>query len=43
MVTALNTLKESVEEKKFANGKDEESVQEWASGVEEVVNQADRP
>ena len=41
MVTAVNTLKESIEEKKFVNGEDEESVQEWASGIEEVVNQAD--
>ena len=41
MVTAVNTSKESIEEKKFVNGEDEESVQEWASGIEEVVNQAD--
>ena len=41
MVTAVNTVKESIEEKKFVNGEDEESVQEWTSGVEEIVNQAD--
>ena len=41
MVTAVNALKESIEEKKFVNGEDEESVQEWTSGIEEVVNQAD--
>ena len=41
MVTAVNTLKESIEEKKFINGEDEQSVQEWASGIEEVVNQSD--
>ena len=28
MVTAVNTLKESIEEKKLVNGEDEESVQE---------------
>ncbi|KAK2558157.1 hypothetical protein P5673_019741, partial [Acropora cervicornis] len=41
MVTAVNALKESIEEKKFVNGEDEESVQEWSSGIEEIVNQAD--
>ncbi|XP_068741885.1 uncharacterized protein [Montipora capricornis] len=35
MATAVNTLKESIEEKKFVNGEDEESVQEWVSGIEE--------
>ena len=34
-------LKESVEEKKFINGEDEESVQEWGSRIKEVVYQAD--
>ncbi|KAK2561205.1 hypothetical protein P5673_015673 [Acropora cervicornis] len=41
MVTAVNALKESIEEKKFVNDEDEESVQEWSSGIEEIVNQAD--
>ena len=41
MVTAVNTLKESIEEKKFVNREDEESFQKWASRIEEVVNQAD--
>ena len=41
MVTAVNALKESIEEKKFVNGEDEESVQAWSIGIEDVVNQAD--
>ena len=41
MVTAVNALKESIEEKKFVNGENEESVREWSSGIEEVLNQAD--
>ena len=40
-VTAVNALKESIEKKKFVNGEDEESVREWSSGMEEIVNQAD--
>ena len=40
-VTAVNALKESIEKKKFVNGEDEESVREWSSGIEEIVNQAD--
>ena len=42
MVTAVKTLKESIEEKKFVNSEDEESAQEWASGIEKVVDQADK-
>ena len=30
VVTAVTTLKESIEEKKFAEGEDEQAVEEWA-------------
>ena len=42
MVTAVNTLKESIEEKKFAKGEEEEKVQEWAADVEAAVDEADK-
>ena len=41
MVTAVNDLKESIEEK-FSKGKDEETVQKWAADVEAAVNEADK-
>ena len=41
VVTAVNMLKESIKEKKLINGDYKESVLEWASGINEVVNQAD--
>ena len=37
MITAVNTLKESIEEK----GEAEEAVQEWATDIEAVVDEAD--
>ena len=44
MVTAVNTLKESIEEKKqFAKGEDEEKVQKWAADVEAAVDEVDKP
>ena len=42
MVTVVNTLKESIEEKKFAKGEEEEKVQEWAADVEAAVDEADK-
>ena len=42
MVTAVNTVKESIEEKKFAKGEEEEKVQEWAADVEAAVDEADK-
>ena len=41
MVTAVTTLKESIE-KKFAEGEDEQAVQEWAEEFEESVDEADK-
>ena len=37
MITAVNTLKESIKEK----GEAEEAVQEWATDIEAVVDEAD--
>ena len=37
MVTAVNTLKESIEEKKFAKGEEEEKVQEWAADKQQLT------
>ena len=42
VVTAVVTLKESLEEKKFAQGEDEQTVQEWAEEFEESVDEADK-
>ena len=42
MVTAVNDLKESIEEKKFSKGEDEETVQKWAADVVEAVDEADK-
>ena len=42
VVTAVATLKESLEEKKFAKGEDEQTVQEWAEKFEESVDVADK-
>lgn len=42
VVTAVTTLKESIEEKKFAEGEDEQAVQEWAEEFEESVDEADK-
>ena len=41
LVTAVVKLKESIEEQKFANGEDDEAVQEWADEIEQVVNEGD--
>ena len=41
MVTALTTLKESIEEKKFTKGENEEKIQEKAADVETAVDEAD--
>ena len=38
-MTVVVKLKESIEEQKFANGEDNEAVQEWADEFEEVVNE----
>ena len=37
----VNELKETIEEKKFAKGEDEESVQEWATEIEKSLALAD--
>ena len=42
VVTAVTTLKESIEEKKFAEGEDEQAVQEWSEEFEESVDEADK-
>ncbi|PFX19971.1 hypothetical protein AWC38_SpisGene15593 [Stylophora pistillata] len=42
VVTAVTSLKESIEEKKFAEGEDEQAVQEWAEEFEESVDEADK-
>ncbi|PFX26524.1 hypothetical protein AWC38_SpisGene8801 [Stylophora pistillata] len=42
VVTAVTTLKVSIEEKKFAEGEDEQAVQEWAEEFEESVDEADK-
>ena len=41
MVTAMTTLKESIEEKKFTKGENNEKMQEWAADVEAAVDEAD--
>ena len=41
MATAVTTLKESIEEKKFTEGEMEEKIQEWAADVEAAVDEAD--
>jgi len=41
VVTAVATLTESLEEKKFAKGEDEQTVQEGAEEFEESVDEAD--
>ena len=41
MATAVTTLKESIEEKKFTEGENEEKIQEWAADVEAAVDEAD--
>ena len=42
VVTAVTTFKESIEEKKFAEGEDEQAVQEWTEEFEESVDVADK-
>ena len=43
VVTAVTTLKESIEEKKFAEGEDEQAVQEWSEELEESpIDEADK-
>ena len=39
LMTTVVKLKESIEEQKFANGDDDEAVQEWADKIEQVVNE----
>ena len=39
-VTAARTLMESIQEKKFAEGEDEQAVQEWSEEFEESVDEA---
>ena len=39
MITAVKTLKVSIEEKKFAKGEEQEAVKEWAADI--VVDEAD--
>ena len=39
LMTTVVKLKESIEEQKFANGDDDEAVQEWADRIEQVVNE----
>ena len=41
-VTAVTTLMESIQEKKFAEGEDEQAVQEWSEEFEESVDEADK-
>ena len=40
--STVNTLKETVEEKKFAKGETEENVQEWSAEIETNLAEADR-
>ena len=42
VVTAVTTLKESIEEQMFAEGKDDQAVQEWAEEFEESVDVGDK-
>ena len=42
VVTAVTTLKESIEEQMFAEGKDDQAVQEWAEEFEESVDAGDK-
>ena len=42
VVTAATTLKDSLGEKKFAEGEDEQAVQEWTEELEESVDEADK-
>lgn len=42
VVTAVMTLKESIEEQMFAEGKDDQAVQEWAEEFEESVDAGDK-
>ena len=42
VVTAVTTLKESIEEQMFAEGKDDQAVQEWADEFEESVDTGDK-
>ena len=42
VVTTVTTLKESIEENKFAAGEDEEAVQKWAEEFEESVDTGDK-
>lgn len=42
VVTAVMTLKESIEEQMFAEGKDDQAVQEWAEEFEESVDTGDK-
>ena len=42
VVTAVMTLKESIEEQVFAEGKDDQAVQEWAEEFEESVDAGDK-
>ena len=42
VVTAVTTLMESIQEKKFAEGEDEQAVQEWTEEFEESVDEADK-
>ena len=41
-MTAVTLPKEFIEEKKFAEDKDEQAVQEWVKEFEESVDQADK-
>ena len=40
-VTAVNELKESIEEKKFGKGESEEDVSQWSATIDEELQRAD--
>jgi hypothetical protein len=40
--STVNTLKETIEEKKFAKGESEEQTQEWGAETETLLAEADR-
>ena len=41
-VEATNTLKETIEEKKFSKGETVENVRQWAVDIEDIIGQADQ-
>ena len=41
ITSAVNTLKESIEEKKFSKGETEEQVTEWGADAESMLAEAD--